>query len=107
MAFNKLDFPDPLVPRTTVKVPRSSSRSTWSRARTSLAVPRWKACETASRRSAASGMLRTLAEGPATASWHEPREDQHGKHEEGGHQLESVLVEPGPDRCSHEQAKYH
>ena len=42
MALSRLDFPDPLVPSTTVNVPRSSARSTPSSARTSLGVSRVK-----------------------------------------------------------------
>ena len=55
MAPSRLDFPEPLVPRTTVKLPRANSRSIASSARTSFGVPGWKTWETASSRRATSG----------------------------------------------------
>src|SRR5438094_6170067 len=100
MAFSRLDFPDPLVPRTTVKVPRSSCRSTRSRARTSLAVPGWNTCERASNRSATSGMAWARL---APQLW----EYQHAEHKKRRHQLEGVGVEPGPQCCCHKQTEDH
>src|SRR5919198_3695405 len=93
IAFNRLDFPDPLVPRTAVNVPRPSSRSTWSSARTSLAVPRLNACETPSTRTALSNTaVGSFGRGAKTAM-QQPGKDQNTEDEERRHQLESVRVE--------------
>src|ERR1044071_6205120 len=107
MALRRLDLPEPLVPSTTVKLPRSSTRSTPSSARTSPGVPRWNTWEIPSSRSAASAM------GPGARASRSPepgaplRDDEHREHERRRHQLEGVGVETGPDGRRDEQPEHH
>ena len=45
MAFNKVDFPEPLVPMMTIKSPSFSVSETFCSAKTSLTLPAWKVFE--------------------------------------------------------------